>query len=166
MAEEKSGWSMDFTGFSHSDETSDAGATAGSGRQPGVKIQSRRATSGTVDSSVGARSRMEGRFEFLGGAELSGEVSGEISAAGDLIIGESASIRATIRGERIKIFGQVEGDLFCTERLEAFAGAKIAGDVHCPRVVMHDGVVFDGQCFMGTSLDDDAASAPKKKANS
>ncbi len=146
MAEDKTNWAMDFSGFpaTASTEQSKASAQARS-------ISSRRAISGSVDTQVGSRSRMQGRFEFLGGAELHGELEGEIIAKGDLILGESASVRATIKAERLKVFGQLEGDVECEERLEAFSGAKIAGNIVCPKVVMHDGVLFEGHCDMGAA---------------
>lgn len=153
---------MDFSGFpaTATAEQSQVSAKARS-------INSRRAMSGAVDSQVGSRSRMQGRFEFLGGAELHGEVEGEILAKGDLILGESASVRAKIQAERIKIFGQLEGDVECEERLEAFSGAKIAGNIVCPNVVMHDGVLFEGHCDMSSAADveKDAAEAGEAEEN-
>jgi cytoskeletal protein CcmA (bactofilin family) len=169
VVQQKSNWSMNFSGLTGSraagagradgheqsvdpkasgEEASKLASALEISREGARGISSRRATAGSVDARIGSRSRMLGSFEFLGGAELSGEVEGEIVAGGDLILGETASVRASIRGERLKIFGHLEGDIVCSERVEAFAGAKIAGDIYCPRVVMHDGVVFDGTCQM------------------
>ncbi len=171
MAEDKPNWAMDFSGFSEAQNPEvqhqglgpkeQGGGNSDIERSAPRKISSRRASSGEVDSQLGSRSMMVGRFEFLGGAELHGELEGEILAKGDLILGESASIRASVQAERMKIFGQVEGDIDCEERIEAFAGARIAGNIRCPNVVMHDGVLFEGRCETGGQGEMGPAEVPE-----
>src|SRR5206468_3939682 len=83
-----------------------------------------------------------------GVAQIDGVVEGEVLSEGELIIGEGAQINAKIRGQLVKVFGTVRGDIDCTERLELHNGAILAGNISSPSVVINDGVVFEGNCLM------------------
>ncbi len=100
------------------------------------------------DTVVGGSCHLSGNFLFEGKCQLDCVVEGEISAKGDLYLGESADVKATIYAERLYVFGRLIGEIVCSERLEMFAGARVSGNVSSPRLVMHDGVVFDGFCRM------------------
>jgi cytoskeletal protein CcmA (bactofilin family) len=89
-----------------------------------------------------------GNLDLKGGAQIDGSVAGEISAEGELVIGESAQVKAAIQGEQVRVFGRVIGDIVCSERLELFSGARVTGNISSPRLIIHDGVIFDGSCQM------------------
>ena len=101
------------------------------------------------DSVLAAHCIFRGDVELRGKTQINGQLEGEISSEGELIIGEEAYIKANIFGRIVIIFGRVEGHIKCTERLEIHAGAHVTGDVLSPRVVIQDGVVFEGRCWMG-----------------
>lgn len=134
-------WSIDSNGFAEA--------------EPKGAVES----SQTFCTVIGPQCRMGGTFEFSGGAQIDGVLEGEITAEGELIIGETAQIKATIRGERVGVFGRVIGDIYCNDRLEIFSGARVSGNISSPRLVIHDGVVFDGSCCM----DPEAAGGSKKR---
>jgi cytoskeletal protein CcmA (bactofilin family) len=104
--------------------------------------------SSSFDTVVGRECQLKGNFHFRGKTQLEGVIEGEISSDGDLYIGEGADIKATVQGERVHVFGRLIGDVVCSERLELFAGARVSGNIASPRLVVHDGVVFDGFCRM------------------
>ena len=114
--------------------------------QPVVRSQSATNLPNTI---IGPQCVIKGDLELQGRAQVNCQVEGEISSEGELIIGEEADIKANIFGKIILVFGRVEGHIKCTERLEMHAGAHVTGDVLCPRVVIQDGVVFEGRCWMG-----------------
>jgi cytoskeletal protein CcmA (bactofilin family) len=65
-----------------------------------------------------------------------------------LTIGEEAEIRAKIFGEMVVISGKVEGDVTAKQKVELGAPARLLGNIAAPRVVVTEGVVFDGYCSM------------------
>jgi len=94
-------------------------------------------------------SRVTGRLTFHGAARVDGNVDGEVLCNGILTIGEGAEIRAKVSGDVIVIHGQVEGDVTATDKIELGAPAHVVGNIVAPRVVVTEGVVFDGYCTMG-----------------
>lgn len=101
-----------------------------------------------VSSSLSAGSKLNGQVEFDGNAHIEGEVRGEIYSRGELVIAEGAAVEAAIVGETVKIFGRVRGDIKASKLIELNAGASIKGNLFCERIVMKDGVVFEGFCAM------------------
>lgn len=125
-------------------------------------------------------SRISGQLSFQGPARIDGAVDGEIQCQGTLTIGEGAEVRAKVSGQVVVIRGKVEGNVTAKEKVELAAPARLIGNVDSPRLVVMEGVVFDGDCSMGvakqtsggatpTSINTDkamAAQAPKLQADS
>jgi cytoskeletal protein CcmA (bactofilin family) len=93
-------------------------------------------------------SRVTGQLTFHGPARIDGSVDGEILCHGQLTVGEDAEIRAKISGDVVVIHGQVEGDVTATEKIELGAPARLLGNIVAPRLVIAEGVAFDGGCAM------------------
>lgn len=96
-------------------------------------------------------SRVSGQLSFHGPARIDGSVDGEIQCQGTLTIGEGAEIRAKISGHVVIIRGKVEGNVAAKEKVELAAPAKLIGNVDTPRLIVAEGVVFDGNCAMGVA---------------
>jgi cytoskeletal protein CcmA (bactofilin family) len=96
-------------------------------------------------------SRVSGQLSFQGAARIDGTVDGDIHCQGTLTIGESAEVRAKISGQTVVIQGKVEGNVTAKERVELLAPARLVGNVNSPRLVIAEGVVFDGDCSMGVA---------------
>ena len=94
-------------------------------------------------------SRVTGQLTFHGTARIDGSVDGEILCHGRLTIGEGAEVRANIAADVVVIHGQVEGDVTAKEKVELGAPARLLGNIATPRLVITEGVVFDGDCAMG-----------------
>ena len=95
--------------------------------------------------------RVSGQLMFQGNARIDGTVEGEIQCQGKLIIGEGAEIRAKISGKVVVIQGRVDGNVAATERIELAAPARLHGNINTPRLIIAEGVVFDGDCSMGVA---------------
>lgn len=96
-------------------------------------------------------SRVNGQLSFQGAVRIDGSVDGEIQCQGTLTIGEGADIRAKISGRVVILRGRVEGNITAKEKLELIAPARLIGNVDTPRLLVTEGVVFDGNCAMGTT---------------
>ena len=146
---------------------------------PVVKAAPPPAEAGLV-ASLHKGSRVTGQLTFQGAARIDGSVEGEIQCLGKLTIGEGAEVRAKISGQLVIIHGRVEGNVTGTEKIELVAPARLHGNISTPRLIIAEGVVFDGDCSMGVAKQKSAvapaqsvkadqaavAPAPKRQADS
>jgi cytoskeletal protein CcmA (bactofilin family) len=96
-------------------------------------------------------SRVSGQLTFQGPARIDGSVDGEIQCQGTLTIGEGAEVRAKIFSQVLIVRGRVEGNVEAKERVELTAPARLFGNIDTPRLIITEGVVFDGDCSMGAA---------------
>ncbi len=96
-------------------------------------------------------SRVSGQLSFQGPARIDGIVDGEIQCQGALTIGESAEVKAKITAQLVVIHGKVEGNVSAKEKIELIAPARLIGNIDTPRLIINEGVVFDGDCSMGVA---------------
>jgi cytoskeletal protein CcmA (bactofilin family) len=95
-----------------------------------------------------ASSEMSGKLSFAEPARIDGRVDGEIDAQDGLTIGKGAVVTATIKGVSILVAGTVSGDISASQRIELHASAKVSGNLTAPKLIVHEGAVFDGDCAM------------------
>lgn len=107
-------------------------------------------TSGTT-AFLGKGSRVTGKLVFEGTVRIEGKVEGEISAQDTLTIGETADVNAQINGGTVIVHGRVQGDIGARKRLEIRAPGKVFGNIATPSLVIHEGVIFEGQCSMSAT---------------
>lgn len=93
-------------------------------------------------------SRVSGQLTFHGPAKIDGTVEGEVLCHGVLTIGEGAEVRAKVTGDVIIIRGSVEGDVTARKKVELESPARLLGNIDTPRLVVTEGVLFDGDCSM------------------
>jgi cytoskeletal protein CcmA (bactofilin family) len=96
-------------------------------------------------------SRVSGQLSFQGPARIDGTVDGEIQCQGTLTIGEGAEVRAKISGQAVVIRGKVEGNVTAKEKVELAAPGRLIGNIDTNRLLITEGVVFDGDCSMGVA---------------
>jgi cytoskeletal protein CcmA (bactofilin family) len=94
-------------------------------------------------------SRVSGQLSFQGPARIDGVVDGEIHCQATLTIGEGAEVRAKISGQTVVIRGRVEGNVTAKEKVELLAPARLIGNIKAPRLLIAEGVAFEGDCSMG-----------------
>lgn len=103
-------------------------------------------------SRIGEGCRVKGELILCGQAEIHGEVQGKIFAEGELRIGPEAIVGARIQAETVRIEGSVVGEILCSKRLEILSGARVAGDITSPVLVIEDDVQYEGRCTMPQEL--------------
>jgi len=102
------------------------------------------------DKILDVNAAMQGSLVFGDPVNLriNGKFEGTLTTRGNLIIGKDAQVKANIIGENIVIFGQVNGNIRATQKLELRSTAHIIGDVEVVRFAIEDGAVFNGKCKM------------------
>jgi cytoskeletal protein CcmA (bactofilin family) len=103
----------------------------------------------SIDSLIGAGSRIEGSVAFTGGLRVDGEVRGNIRAVGDkpgtLVVSEHARIEGEIHVDFVVINGEVVGPVHAKESAELMPKARVAGDVFYRAIEVHVGAVVTGR---------------------
>jgi len=108
---------------------------------------------GGADAFLGRGSHVNGTLVFRGAVHIEGDVEGEIAADGVVTIAASAVVNARIAATSIVIQGRVTGEIVARERLEIRGPARVSGSVATPRLVIHEGAVFEGRCTMRGAVD-------------
>ena len=103
----------------------------------------------SIDSLIGAGTRIEGNVIFSGGLRVDGEIRGNIScsngAQGTLVISEKASVEGAVTVGHVVINGTVIGPVCASESLELLPSARVTGDVEYHRIEMQQGAVIQGR---------------------
>jgi cytoskeletal protein CcmA (bactofilin family) len=85
---------------------------------------------------------------FEGTVRVDGRFTGEIRGQGTVIIGEKGVVQAEIQAGIVMVRGEARGTIHAQDRIEAYAPAKIYGDLHSPVLVFGEGVIFQGTSRM------------------
>ena len=103
----------------------------------------------SIDSLIGAGTRIEGNVFFSGGLRVDGEIRGNIScsngAQGTLVISEKASVEGAVTVGHVVVNGTVIGPVCASESLELLSSARVTGDVEYHRIEMQQGAVIQGR---------------------
>ncbi|MES2182346.1 MAG: polymer-forming cytoskeletal protein, partial [Pseudomonadota bacterium] len=103
----------------------------------------------SIDTLIGADTRVEGDIHFTGGLRVDGTIRGNVSepnaSPSTLILSEHGRIEGAISASKIVINGQVTGSVTAIQFIELQAKARITGDVHYKSLEMHTGAVIEGK---------------------
>jgi cytoskeletal protein CcmA (bactofilin family) len=102
---------------------------------------------------LGPRDRLVGQLFIEGDLHLGGSVEGEVSATGDVEIGDEARVKASVAGGDVSIHGHVNGAVTARKRLVVARSGSLIGDVRVARLVVQDGATFSGNVSMGPHVE-------------
>ena len=80
--------------------------------------------------------------------KIEGEYHGNISIDGELIVGESGYISGHVNANSADIYGNIIGNVICSDWLHIKATGTIKGDITCDAILMDEGAVFIGYSNM------------------
>lgn len=105
--------------------------------------------SDNVDTLIANGTSINGDMSFAGAlfvdGEITGEVKGDIEKQSVLSIGVHGKIKGNISTPFAVIFGQVDGDVYVTEKIDLKPGAKINGDLYYKVIEMNAGAEVNGK---------------------
>jgi len=101
-----------------------------------------------INAFLGKDTEFEGKFSFTGAVRIDGKFTGEIESSGTLIVGETATIESQIHVADMIISGEVHGDVVAENKLEISVPGKLFGNIQTPKLVIEEGVIFEGKCKM------------------
>ena len=104
---------------------------------------------------VGGSMKIDGKIWGRRPIWIDGEVTGTINCESEVLIGPTARVKATIHAATIKVNGQVEGELYASERMEVLPQGFIRGNItNLPGcLVIHEGGVIEGGCLTASKVE-------------
>lgn len=95
--------------------------------------------------------KIEGKLSCSGNIRLDGEVQGDISSQGVVIIGEFGKVNGQINADNITIGGKVTGTVKAKDKVVLEAKANLKGDITTKALMVEVGAIFNGNTKMGDS---------------
>lgn len=101
-----------------------------------------------IGSIIGADMVVEGNIKATEAIRVEGNVKGDVSSEGTLVISSTGKVIGNIKGNNIMIAGTIEGDLFSGGRTEVASTGRIIGNIRTKSLIVDENAVFQGQCTM------------------
>ncbi len=120
---------------------------------------------GKVDTIVGKDVSLEGAVKGSGTIRIDGDIDGIIDIEGDLIIGETAGVRADVKAHNLLLAGHLRGKVEIQNKLELCSSGSLYGDVNTGTLVIQEGGYVQGE-FIMTDDKNSKSSGPVETARS
>ncbi len=120
-------------------------------QSPKPSAGGRSPSSSAIESTIGPNTHIKGDVQGDGGLRVDGIVEGTIELTGNLVVTESAKIRAEIKANNISISGAVQGPVTAT-RIEILDTGRVWGDLTVKSLLVNEGAYFRGQTIMPQDL--------------
>src|SRR3954453_18149146 len=104
-------------------------------------------TGAVLSSGVSIKGDVTFRTELV----IDGEVEGNITSTGKLIVGSHACVSGEIRVGHVTIQGTVEGNVYASERCALEEGSSLHGDIESPRFAVDENASFLGSAKIATN---------------
>jgi len=104
--------------------------------------------------------KVEGTVTVSGTFRVEGELQGTVSTPESLIVGKTGVVNATVKVKNATIGGKLFGNIEAENKIELQSGSHVEGDIKTKRLVIDEGVFFEGNCSMGGPRKDVQRPAP------
>jgi len=117
--------------------------------------------SATIDTLIGAKTRINGDVEFAGGFHLDGHINGNVTcgAEGLLSVSEQGCIEGSVSAPNVLLNGVVKGNIDAAGRVELGAKAKVLGNVAYSVIETAVGAQINGKLIHRTAVSPEPAPA-------
>jgi|GEM_PF-2133738 len=113
-------------------------------------------------SILASNLHIEGLLTGDGIVRIEGSYAGTIRHEGHLVIAKEAVVKASVGGSDVTVYGELEGDVNVTGKLELMATAKVTGTVKARRLAISEGAILTGECDVARPDPEGDGSAPKR----
>lgn len=102
------------------------------------------------DQILDVNASMQGtlRFDDPVNLRINGKFEGALDTRGNLMVGESADIKANIKGDTISVAGIINGNIKAAVLLKLESTARLNGDIDAPKISISEGAVMNGRVVM------------------
>ncbi len=108
------------------------------------------ADEGKMNSIIGKGCKVTGTIDVQDGTlRIDGDMEGNVNCpGGTVVIGKGGTVKADIKVSNAVVGGTVHGNIDAREKIELQAGSRLEGDIKTKRLVIDEGVFFEGSCRM------------------
>ena len=99
------------------------------------------------DTVLGSNSVLEGTFQSNANVRLDGTFSGALEINGNILVGETAKIKADINARNISIAGAVRGNI-TGKKVQVLRTGRVWGDIRATALTTEEGAFIDGKITM------------------
>ena len=101
-----------------------------------------------ITAFLGKGTEFKGVLSFSGTIRVDGRVEGEIVSKDTLIAGDGAFLQGEISVGTLISSGKIMGNITAGMKVHLLAPANIQGSIKTPKLIIEEGVVFDGKSEM------------------
>ena len=105
-------------------------------------------TSSGGETIIAEGVKVEGDFTSDGNVVIEGMVQGNVSATGNITVGERAVIDADVRAQNLQAAGTIKGNVHVEERTDLLASSVLQGDLSTNTLNIDAGSVVNGKITM------------------
>lgn len=99
-----------------------------------------------INSLIGHGSEFRGEFKVKDLIRIDGYFKGTIITDGKVLVGKDGIVETDIRAGIVVVGGEVRGSIHARNRLTLLSTCKLYGDVVTRRLIVEEGVLFEGRC--------------------
>jgi len=88
----------------------------------------------------------EGTMEITGNLRVDGAFKGKLRISENLIVGKRGSVEAEVQTRSALIGGTIKGNLNAAEKIALQSGSRLEGEMVTSKLVIEEGVSFQGSC--------------------
>jgi len=97
---------------------------------------------------IGQGTEITGDITCSGDLRIDGNLTGNITSKGKIVVGETGKIKGEISCKNSDISGSLEGKITVAELLSLKSTARIYGDITTSKLAIEPGSKFTGYCNM------------------
>jgi len=132
----------------------------------GKELENSGVQEGRLNSILGKGCKFKGTVEVEGTLRIDAEFEGVVNCPDTLVVGKTGIVKAEINVKNAIIGGKVIGNINATNKIELQSGSHIEGDIQTHRLVIDEGVFFEGSCKMGGRGSDDVDTTSRSQSGS
>jgi len=115
----------------------------------GKEPENQNVASAGQTSIIAQGCKFDGTVEVRGTLRVEGEFKGTIATPETLVVGKTGIVHAAVKVKNAIIGGQLYGNINAENKIELQSGSHVEGDIQTKRLVIDEGVFFEGNCKMG-----------------
>ena len=131
----------------------------------GKEVENSNVQEGRLNSILGKGCKFKGTIEVEGTLRIDSEFEGVVNCPDTLVVGKTGVVKAEINVKNAIIGGKVVGNINATNKIELQSGSHIEGDIQTHRLVIDEGVFFEGSCKMGGRPSDDVEVSTRQQSS-
>lgn len=97
-----------------------------------------------INSIIGEGTRFNGEFDLNGLLRIDGDFCGTVRTEGKVLVGKNGRAECTVYAGTVVIGGILRGNIFAGEKVVILSTGIVLGNIHSPRFIVEEGVIFNG----------------------